>query len=87
MNKKNTDEDKELIAISSKSVETSEDGISFLYNGDIKKLINIINSLPVTDLTITEPQLDEIFMHYYEKGGEIKWQYILKNSDNQEKRF
>lgn len=58
--------------ISSKSVESSEDGISFLYNGDIKELINIINGLPVTDLTITEPQLDEIFMHYYEKGGETK---------------
>ena len=30
------------------------------------------NGLPVTDLTITEPQLDEIFMHYYEKGGKTK---------------
>lgn len=44
--------------------------VSFLYNGDIKKLLSVLGTLPVTDMTMTEPDLDEIFMHYYQKGGE-----------------
>ena len=51
------------------SVEESTDSVSFLYNGNIKDLLNTVNSLPIYDMTITEPQLEEIFMHYYEKGG------------------
>lgn len=53
-----------------KSVETAADYVTFLYNGDIKVLLNTVNSLPIYDMTITEPDLDEIFMHYYEKGGD-----------------
>lgn len=53
-----------------KSAETNGDSVSFLFNGDIKELLNAVNSLPIYDMTITEPSLDEIFMHYYEKGGE-----------------
>ena len=56
--------------LSAKSVETNGDSVSFLYNGGIKELLNIANSLPIYDMTITEPDLDEIFMHYYEKGGD-----------------
>lgn len=56
--------------ISAKSVEQSDDSVSFLYNGNIKDLLGIANNLPIYDLTITEPDLEEIFMHYYEKGGE-----------------
>ena len=51
------------------SVEESTDSVSFLYNGNIKDLLTTVNSLPIYDMTITEPQLEEIFMHYYEKGG------------------
>ena len=56
--------------ISAKSVEQSDDSVSFLYNGSIKDLLGIANNLPIYDMTITEPDLEEIFMHYYEKGGE-----------------
>ncbi|MGN0588111.1 MAG: ABC transporter ATP-binding protein [Ruminiclostridium sp.] len=52
-----------------KSVEAAADSVSFLFNGDIKELLNAVNALPINDMTITEPQLEEIFMHYYEKGG------------------
>lgn len=55
-----------------KNVEASENSVSFLYSGDLKKLLNTISELPVDDMTITEPDLEEIFMHYYEKGGEGK---------------
>lgn len=56
--------------LSARSVETDGDSVSFLYNGDIKKLLNAASALPIYDMTITEPSLDEVFMHYYEKGGE-----------------
>ena len=57
--------------LSVKSVEAAADSVSFLFNGDIKELLNAVNALPINDMTITEPQLEEIFMHYYEKGGKI----------------
>lgn len=57
-------------SLSARSVETCGDSVSFLYNGDIKQLLNAASALPIYDMTITEPSLDEIFMHYYEKGGE-----------------
>lgn len=56
--------------LSVKSAEKSKDSISFLYSGDIKKLVMVVNDLPIYDMTVTEPDLEEIFMHYYEKGGD-----------------
>lgn len=56
--------------IAGRSVEAGADSVSFLYNGDIKALLNAAAALPIYDMTITEPQLEEIFMHYYEKGGD-----------------
>lgn len=53
-----------------KSVNVGSDSVSFLYSGDIKKLLSSAASLPISDLTITEPTLEEIFMHYYEKDGD-----------------
>lgn len=43
--------------------------LSFLYQGNIKELADCLVNLSYTDLTITEPDLSEIFMHYY-KGGD-----------------
>lgn len=57
-------------SLSAKSAESAEDSVSFLYNGDIKALLKAAEELPIYDMTITEPDLEEIFMHYYEKGGE-----------------
>jgi ABC-2 type transport system ATP-binding protein len=39
--------------------------ISFMYSGEIKNLIAYLSGKIVTDLTIEEPSLEEIFMHYY----------------------
>ena len=47
------------------------DGVSsFLYSGDIKRLLQILAGSDITDLSVAEPDLEEIFMHYYEDGGE-----------------
>lgn len=52
-----------------RDVKTSGDTVSFLYSGDPKILLAALASLPVTDVNISEPDLEEIFMHYYEKEG------------------
>lgn len=47
------------------------DGIfSFLYGGDIHRLLEKLSAGTITDLSISDPDLDEIFLHYYENGGE-----------------
>lgn len=48
----------------------SEDSVSFLYNGDMNSLLRTLSSGQVNDLTVTEPDLEEVFLHYYEKDGE-----------------
>ncbi|MGN0205309.1 MAG: ABC transporter ATP-binding protein [Coprococcus sp.] len=52
-----------------KSVSTGDNVVSFLYQGDIKKLLYQLESLPMDDLTITEPELEEVFLHYYQGEG------------------
>ena len=44
-------------------------GASFLYSGDINTLIRALAGQQIRDLTLSEPDLEEIFLHYYEKGG------------------
>ena len=47
------------------------DGIfSFLYGGDIHRLLETLSAGTITDLSISDPDLDEIFLHSYENGGE-----------------
>lgn len=45
----------------------SEGVISFLYSGDMKALLRMLAAGDVSDLSVSEPDLEEIFMHYYEK--------------------
>ena len=50
-----------------------QDGsVSFLYSGEMGALLQKLAAGTVKDLSITDPDLDEIFMHYYEKEGESK---------------
>ena len=42
----------------------------FLYFVDLKSLMNSLHQVPFTDITVTEPELEEIFFHFYEKAGE-----------------
>ena len=45
--------------------------LSFLYNGDIGALLGALSSGEISDLSVSEPSLEEIFMHYYEKEAHI----------------
>ena len=48
----------------------SGDSVSFLYSGDMNSLLRALSSGQVNDLTVSEPDLEEVFLHYYEKDGE-----------------
>lgn len=50
-----------------RDVKTSAEGVSFLYGGKAGLLLSELSKLPLTDITIAEPDLEEIFMHYYAK--------------------
>ena len=43
----------------------SKDGMSFLYSGESKLLIEALGRGEVKDITVTEPDLEEVFLHYY----------------------
>jgi beta-exotoxin I transport system ATP-binding protein len=43
----------------------SDHNVSFFYKGDINVITKIISSNTVSDVSIEEPTLEEIFMHYY----------------------
>lgn len=44
-----------------------EDGaIKFFYSGNINIILDTISSIEIKDISIEEPSLEEIFMHYYE---------------------
>lgn len=45
----------------------SDNCVEFLYSGDVNALISALAELPLTDISITEPDLEEVFMHYYTK--------------------
>ena len=47
--------------------QQTEEGLSFLYSGDMQLLLNALAGGKVEDLTIAEPDLEEVFLHYYEK--------------------
>lgn len=49
-----------------------EKTLQFLYSGDIRLLLGELAKQPVEDLTITDTDLEESFLHYYEKEGDEK---------------
>ncbi len=45
------------------------DNLRFLYSGDPQALLTQLSKLSFQDVTITDPDLEEIFLHYYRKEG------------------
>ena len=48
-----------------------KDSVSFLYSGDMNRLLHTLATGQVSDFSVTEPDLEEIFLHYYTKDGDI----------------
>lgn len=49
------------------NLEARDHHISFLFRGDINEVMKKIADIDIANLWIEEPDLEEIFMHYYEK--------------------
>ncbi len=47
-------------------LEKENGAVNFFYKGDINLITRAISAQEVSDVTIEEPTLEEIFMHYYE---------------------
>ena len=48
------------------NIQAENGTLNFFFRGDINTVLEKISALKITDLTIEEPTLEEIFMHYYE---------------------
>lgn len=53
-----------------RDIRNDDKSVSFLYSGDMNRLIGRLSEGDVYDLSVSEPDLEEIFMHYYEKAGD-----------------
>ena len=52
---------------SAKDIKFENDTATFLYSGKATELAKELSALSFDDLTICDPDLDEVFMHYYAK--------------------
>ena len=52
-----------------KEVKKENGMVEFLYSGDMSELILALSNIKFNDITITDPDLEEIFLHYYAKEG------------------
>lgn len=48
------------------NVQTENGTVRFFFKGDINTVLQKVSGVQLTDITIEEPTLEEIFMHYYE---------------------
>ncbi len=52
-----------------RNMDAAGDAVSFFYSGEPSLLLKALSELSLADITIAEPDLEEIFMHYYEGGN------------------
>ncbi len=53
-----------------RDIKYENDTANFLYSGSAETLINELTKLKFNDISITDPDPDEVFLHYYSKEGE-----------------
>ena len=52
-----------------RDLQQADDSFSFLYSGSTNLLLRRLADGDVHGLSISEPDLEEVFLHYYDKGG------------------
>ena len=55
-----------LDGIADYSENPEKTSVTFMYNGNITAVMDRLHMLPLEDVLLEEPTLEEIFMHYYE---------------------
>ncbi len=53
-----------------RDIQNGEGEIRFLYGGKMEVLISVLSGQKVEDLEIVEPDLEDVFLHYYKDGVE-----------------
>ena len=53
-----------------RDLRTMDRSVSFLFNGEIGRLLDRLARGQIRDVSISEPDLEEIFLHYYRKEEE-----------------
>ena len=48
-----------------RSIQQNKDSVSFLYSGDLNLFMKVLSQNDIKDISISEPDLEEIFLHYY----------------------
>jgi ABC-2 type transport system ATP-binding protein len=48
------------------NLQTEDSAVHFFFKGDINTVLQKLSAFQVSDVSIEEPTLEEIFMHYYE---------------------
>lgn len=48
-------------------IKIEDKNCSFLYAGNINELVRLLSNLDLKNIQLSEPELEEIFYHYYEK--------------------
>lgn len=51
------------------NLEVKQNIISFLFRGNINSIMKKISEIEIANVWIEEPDLEEIFLHFYEKGA------------------
>ncbi len=60
----------ELSIEGAKDFKTEDGTVQFLYGGRSEELLKALSAISFADFTVTDPDLEEIFLHYYERGEE-----------------
>ena len=53
-----------------RDLKIGDSDASFLYSGRANTLIKALAGLTFTDITLTDPDIEDVFLHYYTKEGE-----------------
>jgi len=55
-----------LAGIANYSENAEHTSATFMYNGNVTDIMDKLHALPLEDVFLEEPTLEEIFLHYYE---------------------
>ncbi|MBQ3527850.1 MAG: ABC transporter ATP-binding protein [Clostridia bacterium] len=55
-----------------RDIKREGENVRFLYSAPPKELLSVLSGLEFSDVNISDPDLEEVFMHYYVKEGGAK---------------
>jgi len=50
------------------NLNINDNMVEFMFKGNINSILQKISAIEISNLSVTEPDLEEIFLHYYSKG-------------------